>query len=223
MMPCQDDLTSYQKRRTFPRQQPSLPNRSGSKSVELATGGSLEPYWCFSTSSESFVNSAFMCLAKGHLHALRKGVVGGYMKQELLTTIKKVLGPVALAVAMAVFSPIAALAGDHGGGHAYGGGRGGFGGGHPFAAPSRGSFGGGRTFSSPGSRGFNGIRGREYYAGSGYYGGHGYYSRGYYGPGFGIGIYAPYGYAVPLCNRVGFYDRYGVWRVDPGCAVPYGY
>jgi hypothetical protein len=94
-------------------------------------------------------------------------------------------------------SPVAALAAVRGGGH------GGFGGGHAYSAPARG-FNGGRTFSG----------GRAFYGG-----------RGYYGPGFGfgVGVYAPYGYAAPVCNPAGFYDANGVWQYYPGCAVPYGY
>jgi hypothetical protein len=62
--------------------------------------------------------------------------------------------------------------------------------------------------------------GRAFYGGRGYYGG-----PGYYGPGFGFGVvvYAPYGYAAPVCNPAGFYDQYGNWQYHPGCAVPYGY
>ena len=128
------------------------------------------------------------------------------MKKGFLNRFGKVLAPAALAVAMA-FSPVAALAANRGGGHA-----GGFGGGHSFAAPSRGNFNGGRAFSAP-ARGFYGG-GRPYYGG-----------RGYYGPGFGfgVGVYAPYGYAAPVCNPAGFYDANGVWQYAPGCAVPYGY
>ena len=55
------------------------------------------------------------------------------MKKRFLNQVGKVLAPAALIVAMA-FSPVAALAANHGGGHA-----GGSGGGHSFAAPSRGN------------------------------------------------------------------------------------
>ncbi|MGA2214429.1 MAG: hypothetical protein ABSH31_14230 [Bryobacteraceae bacterium] len=144
------------------------------------------------------------------------------MKSRFLKSVKTMLGPVALVVAMAGFSPESALAAARGGGHGgFSGGHAGGGGGHVFSAPARG-FSGGRAFSGGrvvnGGRAFNG--GRAYYGGSGYYGG-----RGYYGPGFGFGggVYAPYGYAAPLCNPAGFYDANGVWQYYPGCAVPYGY
>ncbi len=147
------------------------------------------------------------------------------MKKQFLQLVKTVLAPVALTVAMAVFSPITALAEGHGGGHGFSGGHGGYGGGHSFAGPRGGNFGGGRAFSAP-ARGFNGglrAGGGAYYGGRGYYGSRGYYGGRYYGPGFGFGFYAPYAYAPRVCNPGGFYDQYGVWRVYPGCAVPYGY
>lgn len=157
------------------------------------------------------------------------------MKNRFLNMVTRAFAPVALVVAMAAFSPVTALAANHGGGggHSFsggrgvsgGGGRGVSGGGRSFAAPSRGNVGGGRSFAAP-ARGFNGGvgGGRAYYGGRGYYGGGAYYGgRGYYGPGFGFGLYAPYGYAAPVCNPAGFYDAYGVWQYYPGCAVPYGY
>jgi len=131
------------------------------------------------------------------------------MKSRLLNLVRTALAPVALAVAIAAFSPVSALAAVRGGGH------GGFGGGHSFSAPARG-FTGGRNFSGGGA----------FYGGRGYYGGHGYYGGGgYYGPGlgFGVGVYAPYGYAAPVCNPSGFYAANGVWQYYPGCSVPYGY
>jgi hypothetical protein len=151
------------------------------------------------------------------------------MKKEFLNLVGKVLAPAALIVAMAV-SP--ALAAERGGGHGggFGGGHeGGFGGGHSFAAPSRGNFSGGRTFSAPARGGFD--RGRDfdrrgaYGGGREYYGGRAEHFGGYYRPGFGfgVGVYAPYGYAAPVCNPAGFYDQYGNWQYYPGCAVPYGY
>lgn len=152
------------------------------------------------------------------------------MKQGFLKLVGKTLAPAALVIAMA-FSPVGAFAanrggGGHGGG--FGGGHaGGFNGGHSFSAPARsapargnvgGNFNGGRNFSAP-SREFN-RGGREFSGGRAFYG-----DRGYYRPGFGIGVgvYAPYGYAAPVCNPAGFYDAYGVWQLYPGCAVPYGY
>ena len=171
------------------------------------------------------------------------------MKQGFLKLAKTVIAPVALVAAMA-FSPVGAFAQNRGGGHSGGrqggfnggghsGGRqGGFnGGGNSFSAQNRGNFGGGHAFSAP-SRGFSGgfRGGRESYGGRGYdggvrggrgfYGGRGYDGgRGYYGSGFGfgVGVYAPYGYAAPVCNPAGFYDQYGNWQYYPGCAVPYGY
>jgi hypothetical protein len=144
------------------------------------------------------------------------------MKKRFLNQVGKVLAPAALIVAMA-FSPVAALAANHGGGHA-----GGFGGGHSFAAPSRGNFNGGHAFTAPARGNYSGNfnRGNVYGGGRAFYGGGGYYGgRGYYGPGFGfgVGVYAPYGYAAPVCNPAGFYDANGVWGSYPGCAVPYGY
>jgi hypothetical protein len=143
---------------------------------------------------------------------LLRTVLEVVMKKGFLSLVGKVLAPAALIVTMAV-SPVAALAANRGGGHA-----GGFGGGHSFAAPSRGNFSGGHAFSAP-ARGFNGG-GREFHGGRAFYGG-----RGYYGPGFGlgVGVYAPYGYAAPVCNPAGFYDANGVWQYYPGCALPYGY
>jgi hypothetical protein len=168
--------------------------------------------------NRAWLINGFMSLAKA-THMLFRRVLEVVMKSGFLKLVKNVVAPVALVVAMAAFSPVAALAADHGGGHGFSGGHGGFGGGHSFAAPSRGNFSGGHAFSAP-TREFNGgVRGgREFYGGRAYYGG-----RGYYGPGFGVGVYAPYGYAAPVCNPAGFYDQYGVWQVYPGCAVPYGY
>jgi len=148
------------------------------------------------------------------------------MKNRFLNMVARAFAPVALVVAMAAFSPITALAANHGGGggHSFSGGRGGSGGGGRggYGGGGRGGYGGGRSFSAP-ARGFNGGGGRAY-GGRGYYGGGAYYGgRGYYGPGFGFGMYAPYGYAAPVCNPAGFYDAYGVWQYYPGCAVPYGY
>ena len=68
------------------------------------------------------------------------------MKKELLKLVKTVFTPLAIVVTMAAFSPVGALAAGHG----FTGGRGGFSGGHSFAAPSRGNFSGGRGFSAPG-------------------------------------------------------------------------
>jgi len=175
------------------------------------------------------IRQCFMRLAKAIRMPLGK-VVGVYMKKEFLKVVKKVFAPVALVVGLAAFSPAAALAqgheGGHGGGHGYSGGRGGYsGGGHSYAAP-RNFSGGGRGHSGGGYSG--GVRG-GYYGGRGYYGDRGYYGggyyggRGYYGPGFGFDVYAPYGYAAPVCNPSGFCDQYGNWQLYRGCAVPYGY
>ena len=145
------------------------------------------------------------------------------MKDRFLSLTKTVIAPVALAIAMVAFSPVAAMAAGHGGGggHAGGfsGGHGFSGGGHSFSAPARGNFNGGHAFSAP-ARGFNGgVRGGYY--GGGYYGGRGWYGPGF---GFGVGVYPSYGYAAPVCNPAGFYDPNGVWQLYPGCAVPpYGY
>jgi len=173
--------------------------------------------WFFSTRRASQLLNAFKSLEPA-IRMLSGRVLEVVMKKGFLNLVGKVLAPAALIVAMAV-SPVAALAAEHGGGH-----EGGFGGGHSFAAPSRGNFSGGHAFSAPARGNFD--RGNAYGGGRAYYGGRGYYSgRGYYGPGFGfgVGVYAPYGYAAPVCNPAGFYDAYGVWRYYPGCAVPYGY
>jgi len=124
------------------------------------------------------------------------------MKKGFLKLVKGVLAPGALVIAMAAFSPVAALAANRGGGHA-----GGFNGGHAFSAPARGNF----------------NRGNAYGGGRAYYGGH-FAGPRYYGPGFGfgVGVYAPYGYSAPVCNPAGFYDQAGFWHYYPGCA-PYGY
>lgn len=116
------------------------------------------------------------------------------MKSRFLKLVRTVLAPIALVAAMAAFSPVSALAANRGG--------------HE----------GGRSFSAP-ARGFNG--GRAFYGGRGDH----YAAPRYYGPGFGVGVgvYAPYGYAAPVCNPAGFYDQAGIWHVYPGCAVPYGY
>ncbi|HTC35946.1 MAG TPA: hypothetical protein VK724_21390 [Bryobacteraceae bacterium] len=142
------------------------------------------------------------------------------MKSGFLKMIKTAIAPLALVVAMA-FSPVAALAAGRGGGHGFSGGghAGGFGGGgHAYSAQARGNF-GGRAYSAP-ARGFVGGARGGFYGGRAYYGGRGYYGPGF---GFGVGVYAPYGYAAPVCNPAGFYDQYGNWQVYPGCAVPYGY
>jgi hypothetical protein len=155
-----------------------------------------------------------------------KTVVGeAQMKTQFLKLVKTVVAPIALAIGIAAFSPVAALAQWHGG---YSGGHGGYAA-HSFAAPR--NFGGGRGFSERGYGG--GVRGgfyagRPYYGGRGYYGGGGYYGRGYYGgrgyyaPCFSVGVY-PYGYAAPTCNPSGFYDQYGNWQPYQGCEVPPGY
>jgi hypothetical protein len=130
------------------------------------------------------------------------------MKNRFLKLVRTVVAPVALVVAMATFNPVSALAAGHGGAHGgFSGGHGG--GGHAFSAPARG-YSGGRSFSG----------GRAIYGGRGYYGG-----PVYYGPGFGVGVgvYAPYGYAAPVCNPAGFFTINGVLQPYPGCAVPYGY
>jgi len=143
------------------------------------------------------------------------------MKNGFVKMVKTAVAPLALAVAMAAFSPVAALAAGHGGGHGFSGGghAGGSGGGHAYSAPARGNV-GGHAFAAP-ARGFNGgVRG-GFYGGRAYYGGRGYWGPGF---GFGVGVYAPYyGYAAPVCNPAGFYDAYGNWQYYPGCAVPYGY
>ena len=150
------------------------------------------------------------------------------MKNGLLSLIKNVVPPVALAAAMAAFSPVTAMAQNRGG---HEGGRGSSGG-HSYATPSRGNFNGGRSFSGRGNdRGFSGnfnrgnayggrgeFRGDRDFRG-GYYGGRGYRP----GFGFGVGVYPSYGYAAPVCNPAGFYDQYGVWHFYPGCAAPYPY
>ena len=140
------------------------------------------------------------------------------MKNEIMKWTKKFVAPVALAIAMAVFGPTAALAAEHGG-HGFGGGHGGgFSGGHSFS-------GGG----SHGGRGYYGGRGYggSFYGGGRYYGGRNYYAPRYYGGGFGLGFYAApgYGYAAPVCSPSGFYDHGGYWHYYRGCAapVPYGY
>jgi hypothetical protein len=154
------------------------------------------------------------------------------MKQGFLKLAKTVIAPVALVVAMA-FSPAGAFAQNRGGGHE-GGREGGFNGGHSFSAPSRGNFNGGHAFSAPD----RGNSGGNFNRGNGYGGRENYGDRdehfdrdrgehfgGYYRPsvGFGVGVYAPYGYTAPVCSPAGFYDQYGNWQYYPGCAVPYGY
>jgi hypothetical protein len=152
------------------------------------------------------------------------------MKTNFLNRVRRSVAPVALAVAMVAFSPIGALAQNHGGGH------GGFGG-HSYAGASRGNFSsrsyggysGGRAYGgynrggNYGVRGYNTGRG-SYYGGRGYY--RGFHGGGYgYGLGFGLGFYgSPYAYAPPVCNPAGFYDQAGFFHYYPGCAVPpYGY
>ena len=62
------------------------------------------------------------------------------MKNEIMKWTKTLFAPVALLIAMAAFSPTAALAAEHGG-RGFGGGRGGgFSGGHSFSGG--GSYGG---------------------------------------------------------------------------------
>jgi hypothetical protein len=124
------------------------------------------------------------------------------MKHRLLRLLKLAVAPVALIAAAAVLSPVSALAAEHGRG-GFGGGHGGYSGGHAYSAPARGFRGGG-----------------EFRGGRENFGGRGYYRPGF---GFGVGVYAPYGYAAPACNPAGFYDQYGNWQYYPGCAVPYGY
>jgi len=144
------------------------------------------------------------------------------MKNKFSKLMKASFASVALVIAMAVFSPISALAAEHGG-HGFGGGHGGgFSGGHSYSG--RGYSGGG----SYGGRGYYGGRGG--YSGRGYggsyYGGRNYYAPRYYGGGFGLGFYAGpgYGYAPQACNPSGFYDQGGYWHYYPACAAPpYGY
>ena len=141
------------------------------------------------------------------------------MKNALMKWTKKLVTPVALLMALAVFSPTGAFAAEHNGGHGFGGGRGGgFSDGHAFSGG--GSY-GGRGYS--GGRGYGG----PFYGGGRYYGGRNYYAPRYYGGGSGLGFYAGpmYGYSAPVCNPSGFYDRGGYWHYYPGCAVPvpYGY
>jgi hypothetical protein len=63
---------------------------------------------------------------------------GAIMKNEVLKRAKTLFAPVALAIAMAAFSPTASLAAEHYGGHSFGGGHGGgFSGGIPLAAEAR--------------------------------------------------------------------------------------
>jgi hypothetical protein len=112
---------------------------------------------------------------------------------------KFVLRAVFAAGLLAVLTPTAAWADGHGR-PGYGG-RGYSGGGHAY-------YGGGRAYNY----------GRPYYGGSRFYLGFGYAPAPYaYGPGY---VYAP----PRPCAPAGYYDRWGRWRIYPGCAVvPYGY
>ncbi len=142
------------------------------------------------------------------------------MKNELMKLTKKLVAPVALLMAMAVFSPTGAFAAEHNGGRGYGAGHGG-------------GFASSRSFSGGGSQGGRGYYGGRGYGGSyygngrSYGGGRNYYAPRYYGGGFGLGFYgAPsYGYAAPVCSPSGFYDQGGYWHYYPGCAAApsYGY
>lgn len=140
------------------------------------------------------------------------------MKNSILKWVKTLFAPLALAIAMAAFSPSAVLAEGHYGGHGFGGGHGGsFAGGH--------SFNGGGSHAARGYYGGHGYGGPAY-GGGRYYGGRGYYGPRYYGGGFGLGFYAGpgYSYAAPVCNPAGFYDQNGYWHYYRGCiAPPYGY
>ncbi len=149
------------------------------------------------------------------------------MKNEFMKLTKKLVAPVALLMAMAVFSPTGAFAAEHNGGRGYGGAHGGGFSGHSSARILPGhSFSGGGSYGGRGYYGEHGY-GSSYYGGGRYYGGRNYYAPRYYSGGFGLGFYAApgYGYAAPVCNPPGFYDQGGYWHYYPGCAAPppYGY
>jgi hypothetical protein len=120
-----------------------------------------------------------------------------------------------LATALLALSPTGAMAqrGDHrgGGGEGHRGGQSYRGG--SYAGPRGYNGGGGRYYSGPAYRGGGSYRGGGYNRGGRYYGGV------YIAP-YAYGYYAPaYPYAAPAC---GYYDRWGYWRVYPGCyADPY--
>lgn len=142
------------------------------------------------------------------------------MKNRLLSLVQKAIAPIALFTAMAAFSPATVMAQNRG----HDGGRGG----HSFSAPNRGNANAGRSFENGNGRGGNFNRGNQLSDGGrgfsrGFDRGRGGYPGGYYGrgAGFGVGVYPTYGYAGPVCDPAGFYDRFGVWHFYPGCAVPY--
>jgi hypothetical protein len=205
----------------------TLPRIGNSAVVSRGDGGSISPLWCFSTRRPSHPSNAFKSLALANSMPFER-VLEAVMKQGFLKLTQRVIAPLAIVVAMA-FSPVGAFAQNRAGGHA-GGRQGGFNGGRSFSAPSRGNFNAGHGFSAPNRGNFSGsfnhgdsYRGRENYSDHHFDGDRGARFGGYYRPGFGVGVYAPYGYAAPVCNPAGFYDQYGNWQYYPGCAVPYGY
>jgi hypothetical protein len=124
-------------------------------------------------------------------------VVPVYAAEKEGRQMKNKLFGLALAGAMLLATPFAALAANRGGGGGHFSG-----GGHSYSAPARGFSGGGRAIN-------NGYRG-------GYYrGGGGYYRGGVY---FGLG--APYGYGYAAPGACGFYDAAGYWHVNPACYGP---
>ena len=113
--------------------------------------------------------------------------------------MKNKLFGLALAGAMLVATPFAALAADRGGE------RGRSGGGHSYSEGARGSRGGDEHFG--GRRDFDhDRRDRDDYD-RGYYRGGAYYS-------------APYAYGYTAPNPCGYYDAAGYWHADPACYGP---
>jgi hypothetical protein len=133
------------------------------------------------------------------------------MKKTVVNILKGVALPVLAISALAILSPVAAVA-QRGGGHGWGGGHAG--------VHAQGFSGGGvRGYSGGGgyvNRGYSG--GGRYYRGGGYlgfgfgYGGYPYYSSPYYGypyaPGYAYGT-------LPPC--VQGYDNYGNPVPGPNC------
>ena len=145
------------------------------------------------------------------------------MKNKLLSLVQKAVAPVALVIAMAAFSPVTVMAQNRG----HEGGREGSSAGHSFNAPSRGNAIAGRSFEHGNKRAENFNRGNQFsqrgrnFSGEFNRGSGDFHGGREYGLGFGVGVYPSYGYAAPVCNPAGFYDRFGVWHFYPGCAVPY--
>lgn len=125
------------------------------------------------------------------------------MKNKLWSLIQKAAAPVALAAALAAFTPVAGMAEEHRGGE--------FSRGFRERGEVRRDFDRHENRREYRDRDFDRDRYRDRDFHRDYDRGR-VYERGY---GFGVGVYPGY---APVCSPAGFYDRFGVWHFYPGCA-----